>query len=106
MKIKKNLSLFEGGVIVSSRDTREIGRITTQESTLRKKKCGIQQRGRKCIYTQKHIKTNWLSCEMEPGYGNQMLLDIPVSIRSGAGFSGFYPKYGGSSLDAGTTKLG
>ena len=43
---------------------------------------------------------------MEPGYGNQMLLDIPVSIRSGGGFSGFYPKYGGSLLDAGTTKLG
>ena len=103
---KKNLSLIEGGVIVSSRDTRETGRITNAREHPKKKKCGIQQRGRKCIYTQKHIKTNWLSCEMEPGYGNQMLLDIPVSIRSGGGFSGFYPKYGGSLLDAGTTKLG
>ena len=39
----------------------ETGRITNAREHLRKiNKCGIQQRGRTCIYTQKHIKTDWL----------------------------------------------
>ena len=54
MKIKKNLSLFEGGVIVSSRDTREIGRITTQESTLRKKNAAYNKEVEN-VYIHKNI---------------------------------------------------
>ena len=39
----------------------ETGRITNAREHFRKiNKCGIQQGGRICLYTQNHIKTNWL----------------------------------------------